>query len=61
MPRMGRPFAVRGLRGLRRIPLYGYGAYNVYYIPHRDSIEIVRVLHGARLARPLLREGGTNG
>lgn len=54
MPRLGRPFPVRGLRGVRRVPLHGYMNYNVYYIPRRDAIEVLRVLHGARLARPLL-------
>jgi toxin ParE1/3/4 len=44
------------LRGLRSWPMKRFRKYLIFYIPHRDGIEIVRVLHGARNVRALLRE-----
>jgi toxin ParE1/3/4 len=49
-PRMGR--ARPELRpGLRSFP---HGDYVIFYQPRPDGVTIVRVLHGARDARPLL-------
>lgn len=38
-------------RGLRSFPV---GNYVLFYRPSDDGIELIRVLHGARQARPLL-------
>lgn len=43
-PRMGRA-RDELMSGLRSYPV---GRYVVFYLPHADGIEIVRVLHGAR-------------
>lgn len=37
--------------GLRSFP---HGDYVIFYRPLRDSVSVVRVLHGAREAKPLL-------
>jgi toxin ParE1/3/4 len=49
-PLSGTPYesGVARLRGMRRVPVSGFKAYLVFYIPHSRGIEIVRVLHGAR-------------
>lgn len=43
-PRMGRA-REELMNGLRSYPI---GRYVVFYLPHPDGIEVVRVLHGAR-------------
>ena len=50
MPRIGVEQAVRnsGLIGLRRLSVPGFRSFLIFYLPHDDGIEIVRVLHGAR-------------
>ena len=49
-PRMGRvrPELRSGLRSL------SHGDYVIFYEPLQDGAQIVRILHGARDARPLL-------
>ncbi len=39
-------------RGLRSFPV---GNYILFYRPTNDGIELIRVLHGARKVRPLLK------
>lgn len=36
------------LGGMRVHPVKGFRKYLIFYIPRRDGIEVVRVLHGAR-------------
>lgn len=43
------------LRGLRMRPVSGFESYVVYYAPTRAGIRVVRVLHGARNARRILK------
>ncbi|MDP2431541.1 MAG: type II toxin-antitoxin system RelE/ParE family toxin [Pseudomonadota bacterium] len=43
-PRMGKP-RDELMNGLRSYP---FGRYVVFYLPHPDGVEVVRVLHGAR-------------
>ncbi len=43
------------LRGLRKWPVHGFVHYAVYYLPTSDSIDVVRVLHGARNVQRILR------
>ena len=54
-PFMGRKVDVsrKRLRGPRRWTLLAYPNYNVYYLPRRSGIVVVRVLHGARDTRKL--------
>jgi len=45
---------VAGLKGLRRFPVTDFGNYLVFYLPRRDGIEVIRVIHGARDIEVLL-------
>jgi toxin ParE1/3/4 len=36
------------LAGLRRVPVKGFENYLVFYLPRRQGIDVIRVLHGAR-------------
>jgi len=36
------------LKGLRRLPVKGFENYLLFYVPHRNGIDVIRVLHGAR-------------
>ena len=50
-PQLGRPrhFRSPALAGLRSLALReGFGAHLLFYRLHRDEIELVRVIHGAR-------------
>jgi toxin ParE1/3/4 len=49
-PRSGTPYdsGVARLEGVRRVPVSGFTAYLLFYMPHADGIDVVRVLHGAR-------------
>ena len=49
-PEIGSPrmFGDRRLAGLRVWPVRGFRRQLIFYIPTDDTIEIVRVLHGAR-------------
>lgn len=44
------------LRGLRSIPVRRYRNYLIFFIPHPDHIEVVRVVHGARKTSKILKE-----
>ena len=50
MPEIGSPqvFANPELTGLRVWPISGFEKFLLYYIPHEDWIDIVRILHSAR-------------
>jgi toxin ParE1/3/4 len=49
MPRLGPVRRTRGeLKGLRSWPLTNFGPYVLFYLPTEDSIDVVRVFHGAR-------------
>ena len=55
-PELGSPriFGDPRLAGLRMCPVRGFRRQLIFYIPSRDTIEIVRVLHGARDIEHLL-------
>lgn len=48
--RMGRAREFRGrdLKGLRSCPLTGFPSWLIFYRVRGDTVEILRVLHGAR-------------
>ena len=46
----------RHLRGLRSCPVKGFRNYLIFYIPGKEGVEIVRVLHGARNIGRIIRE-----
>ena len=48
---------VARLEGMRRVPVSGFGAYLVFYVPRGKGIEVVRVLHGARDIEHLFAAG----
>jgi toxin ParE1/3/4 len=45
---VGYDSGVAFLKGMRRFPIRGFENYLLFYLPSRDGIDIVRVLHGAR-------------
>ena len=50
-----RPSSHKSLARLRMWPIRGFNAYLIFYIPRKDFIEIIRVLHGARDVARILR------
>jgi toxin ParE1/3/4 len=36
------------LDGLRRVPVKGFENYLLFYLPHENGIDVIRVLHAAR-------------
>ena len=48
--------APRGLKGIRTLPVRKHRNYLILFIPHSDSVEILRIIHGARNLRKVLRE-----
>jgi toxin ParE1/3/4 len=51
-----REFARPELSRMRMHSVQGFRKYPIFYIPHPDRIEIVRVLHGAREIAALFEE-----
>lgn len=49
-PGMGAPVTLRlpKLAGLRKWPVSGFENVLIFYLPRRDGVSIVRVLHAAR-------------
>jgi len=49
-PRSGTPYdsGVARLEGMRRVPVSGFTAYLLFYVPDASGIDVVRVLHGAQ-------------
>jgi len=39
---------VAQLEGLRRFPVHGFESYLIFYLPHPEGMDVIRVLHGAR-------------
>ncbi|MEI2769499.1 MAG: type II toxin-antitoxin system RelE/ParE family toxin [Candidatus Competibacter sp.] len=58
MPLMGvsRPFAKPGLEDIRMWPIPDFERFLIFYRPHMDGIEAVRVLYGMRDI-PAIMEG----
>jgi len=56
MPKMGVlcPFRRTALRRVRRWPVKGFENWLIFYLPRRDGVEIVHILHGARDIESLL-------
>ncbi len=36
------------LIGMRRVPVKGFEKYLLFYLPHENGIDVIRVVHGAR-------------
>ena len=49
-PLSGTPYAsgVAPLEGMRRVPVVGFRAYLLFYMPSGGGIDVIRILHGAR-------------
>jgi toxin ParE1/3/4 len=49
-PHSGTPYdsGTPRLEGMRRVPVSGFMAYLLFYIPRGRGIEVVRIFHGAR-------------
>ena len=60
-PRSGAPYdsGVSRLKGMRRVPVSGFAAYLVFYLPRSGGIDEVRVLHGARDIEHLFPDEGS--
>lgn len=61
MPELGAPKPVKNqiLAGLRSWPVKGFEDTRIYYLIQKDSLRVVRVLHGKRNVKALLeREKG---
>lgn len=57
-PRIGSLY--RGsIRGLRSWPVKGFEIIRIYYIEESDGLRVVRILHGSRNVRQILRERET--
>jgi len=56
MPKLGVlcNFRSAALRRIRRWPVKGFENWLVFYLPKRDGVEIVHVIHGARDIESLL-------
>lgn len=56
MPKLGALCAFRNpaLRRLRRWPVKGFENWLIFYLPNRDGVEIVHLIHGARDIETLL-------
>lgn len=50
-PGLGAPWVTRRkrLQGVRRWPVHGFNAVGIFYRPTDGGIEVIRVLHGARV------------
>lgn len=57
-PEMGRATEFQGplLAGIRMLPLKGFPKHLVFYKPFENTIEIIRVVHGARDIESLFEE-----
>jgi len=47
---------VERLAGMRHVPVSGFAPYFLFYLPHGGSIEVVRILHGARNVEDLFSQ-----
>jgi toxin ParE1/3/4 len=49
-PLSGTPYdsGMARLEGMRRVPVSGFTAYLLFYVPRASGIDVVRVLHSAR-------------
>lgn len=49
-PNMGAPLSLKHseLAGLRKWSVDGFDSFLIFYLPRKDGISIVRVLHGSR-------------
>jgi toxin ParE1/3/4 len=50
------PFVHAHLKGIRRVPVSGFENWLVFYSVAGDSVEVVRILHGARDIAVILGE-----
>ena len=48
MPLIGKTKHFRTVKNLRMWPVKGFDSYLIFYLVNADSIELVRLLHGAR-------------
>jgi toxin ParE1/3/4 len=50
LPGMGGRFGLSNprLQELRCFPVKGFANYLIFYLPHSEGIDVIRVIHGAR-------------
>jgi toxin ParE1/3/4 len=46
------------LQNLRSWPVVGFEAIRIYYLLHEDTIHVVRILHGKRDVKSILKDEG---
>lgn len=54
-PGMGAPCRC-SIPGLRSWPIIGFAAFRVYYVEATGALQVVRILHGRRNVRRILRQ-----
>jgi toxin ParE1/3/4 len=61
MPLMGSVYGFQrpSLKRLRRWPVRGFESWLIFYLPTRDGVDIVRVIHGSRDIASVLGERQT--
>src|SRR5260370_42333585 len=49
-PHSGTPYnsGIARLTGMRRVAVKGFEKYLLFYLPHENGIDVIRVIHGAR-------------
>lgn len=55
-PRIGAPFQGSSIAGLRSWPVKGFEAIRIYYQEFPGDLRVVRILHGRRNVRKLLKQ-----
>ncbi len=55
MPGLGRPFPIDGIPGLRRVSVAGFKKYYILYDSDEHAIDVLKVIHGSRDIRAILR------
>ena len=61
-PQSGAPYVPlsQGLEGVRRMPVHGFDAYLIFYVVTEESVDVIRVLHGARDIEGILGDEGAD-
>jgi toxin ParE1/3/4 len=60
-PKMGTLYdsGIARLEGMRRFPVEDFEKYLIFYLPHKQGIDVIRVLHGAQDIDSLFAEKET--
>ena len=58
MPKLGAKRRIKNprLKGLRHWVISDLGPFVVFYVPTREAIEVIRILHGARDIEEILKD-----